>query len=62
MKNVLASQEELDTFYAVRPEWFESDEERTAFAAAHPELVEQYSGCWQEHTNCLPTPATEEVA
>ena len=59
MKNLLASQEEIDTFYAVRPEWFDTDEERADFAVAHPELVEQYSDCWQDYTKCLPESATE---
>jgi hypothetical protein len=34
-------------FYAARPEWFDSQEERDEFAAKYPELVEEYADCWQ---------------
>jgi len=33
-------------FYALRPEWLDSDEERQAFRAQFPEFVEKYSDCW----------------
>jgi hypothetical protein len=34
-------------FYALRPEWFDTDDERAAFKAQYPELVAQYSDCWE---------------
>lgn len=34
-------------FWALRPEWMDEDE-RAAFAAEHPDLVEKYADCWAE--------------
>ena len=34
-------------FYAMRPEWLETDQERQAFQSQYPELVAKHSDCWQ---------------
>jgi hypothetical protein len=38
-------------FYAARPEWFDTQEERDAFVVKYPELVEEYADCWQSSDN-----------
>ncbi len=50
MSLVNMSEQELATFYAVRPEWFDTDQERDQFAAQHPELVEKYADCWEQYS------------
>jgi Asp-tRNA(Asn)/Glu-tRNA(Gln) amidotransferase C subunit len=35
-------------FYAMRPDWLESDTEREAFKTQFPELVARNADCWQE--------------
>jgi hypothetical protein len=40
-------------FYALRPEWLESDEERNLFRQLYPEMVAAFPECW-------PTPLEEE--
>lgn len=34
-------------FYAMRPDWLENDQERAAFQAQYPELVQRNADCWQ---------------
>lgn len=34
-------------FYAMRPDWLETDKEREAFKAQFPSLVERNADCWQ---------------
>lgn len=38
---------QFSTFYALRPELLDNDEQRAAFAAQYPELVEKFKDCWQ---------------
>jgi hypothetical protein len=38
--------DQFPSFYAARPEWL-TDDERQAFAAKYPELVEEHNDCWQ---------------
>ncbi len=42
--------EQFPTFYAMRPEWLDSDEDRQAFAEQYPALVEKFQDCWQEES------------
>jgi hypothetical protein len=44
----LANEQEVATFYVMRPEWFDTDQEREAFAAQHPDLVEKFADCWEQ--------------
>jgi hypothetical protein len=38
--------EEFPEFYAMRPDWLDSDSERAAFQARYPELVARNADCW----------------
>ena len=42
------SQDEINRFWAFRPECMDQAE-REAFAAAHPDLVAEYIECWEEY-------------
>jgi hypothetical protein len=42
------SVQEQAWFYAMRPDWLESDEQREAFQAQYPELVARNADCWQQ--------------
>lgn len=42
------SQDEINRFWAFRPECMDQPE-REAFAVAHPDLVAEYIECWEEY-------------
>lgn len=44
------SVQENSWFYAMRPDWLETDQEREAFKAQYPELVARNADCWQQET------------
>jgi hypothetical protein len=39
---------QFPSFWAMRPSWFDTNEEREAFQIVYPALVEKYADCWKE--------------